>query len=117
MHNPRARLIILLLRAPQVLERAQRRQNRASDPHAVLALGRRDNLHLHTRGREGGEFLLHAVGDAGEHGGAAGEDDVAVEVASDVEVAFEDRIVAGKGKGMGEREVGGLGRESTYVVS
>jgi predicted dehydrogenase len=43
----------------------ERREDRAADPDRVLALWRRNDLDLHGGRREGGELLLHAVGDAG----------------------------------------------------
>ena len=109
MHNPRARLVVLLLRAPHILERRQRRQNRAADPHTVLALGWRDDLDFHIRGRHIRELALHAIGDAGEHGRATGHDDVAVELAADVEVATLDGGVAGEWVSGGSRREGGDG--------
>jgi hypothetical protein len=38
--------VVLLLGAPQVLERAQGRQNGTSDPYGILPLRRRDDLDL-----------------------------------------------------------------------
>ena len=93
MHDRRARLVVLLLRDPHLLEGGERREDRAANPDRVLALGRRDDLDLHRRGREGGDLLGHAVGDAGVHGGAAREDDVGVQVLADVDVALHDRVV------------------------
>mmetsp|Transcript_59927 Transcript_59927/g.147314 ORF Transcript_59927/g.147314 Transcript_59927/m.147314 type:complete len:365 (+) Transcript_59927:412-1506(+) len=90
-----ARLIVLLLRDPHLLESRQRGEDGAPDPHGVLALGGGDDLDLHGRGSEGSDLLLHAVGDAAEHGGAAREHDVAVQVLTDVNVAFHDRVVGG----------------------
>ena len=36
-------LVVLLLRDPHLLERRERREDRAADPHGVLALRRRDD--------------------------------------------------------------------------
>ena len=52
-------------------------------------------LDLHGGGGEGGDLLLHPVGDAGVHGGASGEDNVGVEVLPDVHVALHDRVEGG----------------------
>ncbi len=30
----------------------------------------------------------------GEHGGSSGEDDVAVQITTDIEIALEDRVIA-----------------------
>ena len=93
MDNGGAALVVLLLGDPHLLEGRERGKNGTTDPDGVLALGRRDDLDAHARGRERRELLLHAVRDTGEHGGTTGEDDVAVEVATDVEVALVDRVV------------------------
>ena len=93
VNDTRAALVVLLLRAPEVLERRERSENRTTDPDRVLALGRGDDLDAHARGRERGELFLHTVGDTGEHGGTTGEDDVAVEIATDIEIALVDGVV------------------------
>merc|ERR1712083_1294951 len=59
-----ARLIVLLLGDPHLLEGGQRGEDRAADPDGVLALRRRNDLHLHRGGGERGDLLRHAVGDA-----------------------------------------------------
>jgi hypothetical protein len=75
------------------LERAKGRENRATNPDGVLAFRRSNNLDLHARGRECRELLLHTVTDTGEHGRAAREDYVSIQVATDVEVALEDGVI------------------------
>ena len=40
---------------------------------------------------------MHAVGDAREHSAASGKNDVTEKITADVEVAFEDRVVAESG--------------------
>merc|ERR1719487_3206977 len=52
VHDGGPRLVVLLLGDPHLLEGGERREDGAADPHAVLALGRRDDLHLHRGGRE-----------------------------------------------------------------
>ena len=52
-------------------------------------------LDLHGGWGEGGDLLLHPVGDAGVHGGPSGEDNVGVEVLPDVHVALHDRVEGG----------------------
>ena len=80
MNNSRARLVVLLLANPQVLESAQTGKDRATNPDTVLALRWRDDLDLHTKGSEqaitgrkekeahldavrseGAELLLHTI--------------------------------------------------------
>ena len=41
-----AGLVVLLLRAPEVLEGRERRENRSTDPDGVLPLGRSNDLDL-----------------------------------------------------------------------
>jgi len=91
----RARLVVLLLGDPHLLECGQRGQDRASDPDGVLSLWWSYCLDLHGGGSEGGELLLHPVSDAGVHGGASREDDVGVEVLPDVHVALHDGVEGG----------------------
>jgi|SRR5712671_5574577 len=93
MYDAGARFVILLLRDPEVLERAKRRKNGATNPDRVLAFGRRDDLDLHTRRRKGGELLLQAVCDTREHGRSAREDHVAIQVTTDVEITLEDGVI------------------------
>ena len=56
-------------------------------------LTRSNDLDFHGRRREGGNLLLHPVRDAGIHGGAAGHDNITVEILSDIEIAFHDGII------------------------
>jgi len=88
----RARLVVLLLADPHGLERGQRGEDRAADPDGVLPLGRSDDLDLHRARRHRRDLLLHAVGDAGEHGRAARHDRVGVQVLADVDVALHDGV-------------------------
>jgi len=47
VHDTRPTLVILLLADPHLLKGAQRRQDRAANPHRVLAFGWGDDLDLH----------------------------------------------------------------------
>lgn len=67
-----AGLVVFLLGDPHLLEGGQRGQDGATDPDGVFALWRGDDLDLHGRRGEGGDFLLHAVGDSRVHGGTSG---------------------------------------------
>lgn len=49
--------------------------------------------HLHARRRQGQELLLHTVRNTREHGGTTGEDNVAVEITTNIEITLEDRVV------------------------
>ena len=88
MYDAEAKFAILLLRARDFSERAERRKHRTTDPDGVFAFRRSDNLNLHVRGRKVRELLLHAVRKAREHGRAAREDHVTIHVTMEVEVAF-----------------------------
>jgi len=90
-----AGLVVLGLGDPHLLEGGEGGQDGATDPDGVFALGGSDDLDLHGGGRQGGDLLLHAVSDAGEHGGAAGQHGVGVQVLSDVDVALHDGVVGG----------------------
>ena len=49
---------------------------------------------LHATWAQTREFLLHAVGDTGVHGRSSGEHNIAVQVTTNIKIAFEDRVVA-----------------------
>ena len=93
MDDGGAGLVVLLLRAPEVLEGAEGRENRATDPDRVLALGGSDDLDLHARRRERSQLLLHTVRNTREHGGTARENNVAVQITTDIEIGLVDRVV------------------------
>ena len=90
MDDGRARLIILTFGDPHLLKCAQGRQNRTTNPHAVLALGWSNHLDLHGGGSQGCEFLGHAFTNALEHGGAARQDHVGIKVFSDVNITLPE---------------------------
>jgi len=69
----------------------------------------RKSANLHARRGEGGKLLLHTVGDTGEHGGTARQDDVSVQITTDIEVALVDRVISRLVNTVGfEAEHGGL---------
>ena len=73
-------LVVLLLGDPHLLEGGERSQDGATDPDRVFPLGRSDDLDLHGGRSQGGDLLLHTIGDTGVHGGTAGKDRVGVQV-------------------------------------
>jgi hypothetical protein len=87
------RLVVLFLGDPHLLEGGQRGQDRATDPDGVLALWGSNDLDLHGRRSKSSQFLLHSVGNTGEHGSTTRQDDVSVEVLSDINVALHDGVV------------------------
>jgi len=92
VHDGGAGLIVLGLGDPHALEGGEGGQDGSSDPYGVLPLGGSDDLDLHGGGSQGGDLLLHAISDTGEHGGASGQDDVGVQVLADVDVALHDGV-------------------------
>merc|ERR1719352_1713186 len=92
VHDCWARLIILTLRDPHLLEGTQRRQDRATDPHRVLALRRSHDLDLHRGWCQGCKFFGHALTDTCKHCGSTRQHNVAVEVLADVHIAFHDGL-------------------------
>jgi len=95
VNNGWARLIVLLLGDPHLLEGRERSQDGATNPHGVLPLGGSNDLDLHGRGSKSGQLLLHTISNTGEHGRTARQDDVAVQILTDVDVALHDRVVGG----------------------
>merc|ERR1740122_696438 len=116
-----AALIVLLLGDPHLLEGGKGRQDGASDPDGVLPLWRSDDLDLDGGGNEGGDLLLHTIGNTGVHGGASGHDGVGVQVLPDVHVALHDGVegclvdAAGLHSEEGRLEEG-LGAAETFVA-
>ena len=70
MNNARARLIILLLGDPHLLEGGEGSKDGASNPDRVLPLWGSNDLDLDGGGGKRGDLLLHAVSNARVHGGA-----------------------------------------------
>lgn len=95
MDNGRPGFVVLLFADPHLLEGGQRGQDGATNPDGVFALRRGNDLDLHGAGCQGCDLLLHAVGNAGVHGGAPREDVVSIEVLPDVNVALHDAVVGG----------------------
>ena len=76
------------------MEGGERGKDGASDPYRVFPLGRSNDLDLHRWWCEGGDLLLHTVGDARVHCATTGENGVGVEILTDVDVALHDGVVA-----------------------
>ena len=95
MDNGRSGLIVLLLGDPHLLEGGEGGQDGSSDPDGVLSLWRSNYLNLHCAGGQGGDLLLHPVGDTGVHGGSSRQDSVGVQVLTDINVALHDGVVGG----------------------
>merc|ERR1719373_49373 len=95
VHDGGARLVVLALGDPHLLEGTQGRQDGAADPHRVLALWRSHDFDLHGGRRQSCELLCHALADAREHGGASRQHDVRVQVLADVHIALHDALESG----------------------
>merc|ERR1712061_281152 len=61
----------------------------------IKIIARSDDLDLHGGGSQGGDLLLHSVGNTWVHGGAAGQHNVGVQVLPDVHIALHDGVVGG----------------------
>merc|ERR1712179_321990 len=89
-----ASLVELLLGDPHLLEGGEGSQDGSSDPDGVLSLGRRDDLDLHGGRSQGGDLLLHTIGDTGVHGGATGKDRVGVKILTKINVGLHGGVEA-----------------------
>jgi len=88
-------LVVLGLGDPHSLEGGEGSKNGATNPDRVLSLWWRDDLDLHGGWGEGGDLLLHSVGNTWVHGGTTGEDVVGVKILSDINIALHDGVVGG----------------------
>merc|ERR1712232_593644 len=83
-----ARLVVLTLGDPHLLEGAQGGKDGATDPNRVLALWWSHDLDLHGGWCQGCEFLGHSLTNASKHGSATRENHVAVQVLTNVHIAL-----------------------------
>ena len=83
-------LFVFLLGDPRALERAEGSQRRCALPDGVLAVAVSDDPDLATRRSQGYDLTLETVRQAIEHGAAAGENHVFVEVFADVDIRSLD---------------------------
>jgi hypothetical protein len=88
-------LVVFLFGDPHSLEGGEGSQDGATNPDGVFPFWWGDDLDLHGGWGEGGDFLLHPIGNTGVHGGTAGEDVVSVKVLPDVDIALHDGVVSG----------------------
>ena len=70
-------------------------KDRTTDPNGVLTFFWSDNLDLHGWWGKGDDFLLKTFWKALEHGGTTGENDVSVEILTDIDIALHDGFVGG----------------------
>jgi len=93
--NARAGLVVFLLGDPHLLEGRQGSQDGATDPYGVFALWGSNDLDLDGGWGQGGDFLLHTIGNTGVHGGATRHDNVGIQILTDIDIALHDRVVDG----------------------
>ena len=96
VNNGGSRLLVLFLGDPHAGEGRDGREDRSSDPDAVLSFGDSNDLDLGSDvlGGEFLDFLSESFGEAGEEGSSSGEDDVLVEVLSDIDIGLGDGLEA-----------------------
>ena len=89
-----AGLVVLLLGDPHLLEGGQGEARMEPPIHTeyLRSGGVAMILIFMVLGSQGGDLLLHPVGDTGEHGGASGQHGVGVQILTDVDVALHDGV-------------------------
>lgn len=92
MDDGRTGFVVFGLGDPHSLEGGEGRKNRTTNPDGVSSLGGSNDLDLHGRGSKGGDFLGESFGNTGEHGSTTREDDVVVEILSDIDITLHDRV-------------------------
>jgi hypothetical protein len=88
-------LVVFLLGDPHSLEGGEGSKNGATNPDGVFPFWWGDDLDLHGGWGEGGDFLLHSIGNTWVHGGTTRQDVVSVKVLSDINIALHDGVVGG----------------------
>jgi len=91
--NAWARLIVLLLGDPHLLEGGQGSQDGSTDPYGVLPLWWSNDLDLNGGWSQGSDLLLHPVSNTRVHGGTTGQDSVGIQILTDIDVTFHDGVV------------------------
>ena len=93
MDNAGTRLVELLLGDPHGMEGGERGVDRTTEPAGVLALVILYDLRAMVRRHQGVHLAPETLGNVGEEGATAGEEDVLEEVTPDCLVALHNRIV------------------------
>eukprot|EP00429_Kryptoperidinium_foliaceum_P066281 CAMPEP_0176066416 /NCGR_PEP_ID=MMETSP0120_2-20121206/33143_1 /TAXON_ID=160619 /ORGANISM="Kryptoperidinium foliaceum, Strain CCMP 1326" /LENGTH=111 /DNA_ID=CAMNT_0017400019 /DNA_START=37 /DNA_END=373 /DNA_ORIENTATION=- len=86
-------LAVLPLGHAHAREGVKVRQHGASDEDGMLPVVREENTYPHRRRSEPGNLVLHAFPEAWKQGAAAGEDNVGIQLSSDVDLAQLDTVV------------------------
>jgi hypothetical protein len=115
VNDGRTRLVVFLFRDPHLLKGGEGSKDRPSNPDGVFTFRRSNNFnlllgsnwrdYLHGRRGQGGNFLLHPVGNTRVHCGTTRlllvsfvsmyHDDIPVEVFADIDITFHNRVVGG----------------------
>ncbi|KOC59063.1 hypothetical protein WH47_12656 [Habropoda laboriosa] len=93
--NAWAGLVVFLLGDPHLLESGQGSQNGSTDPYRVLSLRGRNDLDLDGRWSQGGNFLLHTIGNTRVHGSTTRQYSISIQVLTDIDIALHDGVVHG----------------------
>merc|ERR550525_1389902 len=93
--NGWAAFVVLLLGDPHLLEGGEGSQDGATDPDGVFPFWGSNDLDLNGRWSQGGDLLLHSVGNTRVHGGATRHDSVGIQVLTDVNITLHDGVVGG----------------------
>merc|ERR1719264_1867564 len=93
--NGWAAFVVFLLGDPHLLEGGKGSQDGSSNPYGVFSLRWSNDFDLDCGWGQGGDFLLHSVGNTWVHGGATRHDGVGVQVLTDVNITLHDGVVCG----------------------
>ena len=86
-------LIILLLGDPHLLEGGEGGKDGSSNPDRVLSLWWGNDLDLDGGWSKSSDLLLHPVSNTRVHGGTSRQDNVGIQVLTNVHIALHDGVV------------------------
>lgn len=89
----RTRFFVLSLGDPHSLESRQRWENRSTDPDGVFSFRWGKNLDFHSGWSSVNHLLRKSLSDTSEHSSTSRQDDVGIEVFSDIEVTLHDGFI------------------------
>ena len=93
VNNSGAGFVVFLFGDPHLLEGRQGGQDGATDPYGIFPLWWGNDLDFDGGRSQGGDFLLHTIGNTRVHGGATGKNSVGVKVLPDVNITLHDGVV------------------------
>mmetsp|Transcript_29594 Transcript_29594/g.54303 ORF Transcript_29594/g.54303 Transcript_29594/m.54303 type:complete len:380 (+) Transcript_29594:92-1231(+) len=95
VHNTGTTLVVLLLANPHTLESRKTRQNTSSNPHGVLTLWWGNNLDLNRCRGQRRDLLAHTLTDSRKHGGTSRQNNVGIQILTDIDIALHDGLEGG----------------------